>query len=718
MRDGIRLLTSLFKVLIKSSITLVIWITNMMFGSNSVLAQESNAVKAIARPKPDSIMLRWAPTNKETWQLGNQHGYVIERITLVENKLRLTKPKREKLTPIPIRPLPLTDWEPIAKNNKYGAITAQALYGEDFKTDPKNRVSSSWTQLYQKSTEEDMRFGFALFSADMDVATAKASGLRFVDKKAKKGDKYLYKVYIPYSTDILKIDTALVFTGTDEYAPLPKPAEFSTAFLDSTAMLSWNVKVQENVYVAYNIERSSDGGISFQVRNPEPFVPILKDNKNPFAFYRDSTIANKELQYRIRGLNAFGEKGAYSAVAKGKSQPSPQQAPKELKYELVESGKIKLSWSYNSKELDLIQGFRVYRSAQHEKGYVLITGATLLPNTQSFVDANPLSAGYYQVVAVDTKNKEYASFPVMVQFEDSEPPKAPSGLKGTIDKQGRVSLTWEKNTEKDLLGYYVYVSNSRYDEFSRLTPDPLKISTFAHKISLQTLTDSIYYEVLAMDKRYNESPRTLLALARPDIIPPAPVAIIDTKGTEDGIMITWHNSPSKDAKRYLVYRYEGPLGEEWKNDHNASKVFATIAHKGDTTVYFDSSTVVGPVYQYGIEVEDKSGLVTPRMSYTIKEQRSKKKYQAKVMEFMGVWHENKRKIVLNWKATGDTIRHWVIYRSSQGESWAQHEAAKGESFMDIKVEKTKTYKYMLRPVFLDRTMGNLSDAITVKFLEQ
>ncbi len=710
----------------------------LFIGTNSIMrGQEVNAVKAIARPKPDSILLRWAPSNKETWKLGNQHGYMIERITLVENKVRLAKPKSEKLTLVPIRPLPLADWEPVAKNNKYGAITAQALYGEDFRTNSKNNKDNSWQALYQKSTEEDMRFGFALFSADMDVATAKASGLRFVDKKVRKGDKYLYRIWIPAematspqpkveaptdkSVQALQrkgVDTALVFTGTDEYAPLPKPAEFSTVFLDSTAILSWNIKVQENVYVAYDIERSSDGGLSFEARNAEPFVPILKENKNPFAFYKDSTLANVELQYRIRGLNAFGERGPYSVITKGKSQPSSQQAPKELKYELVETRKIKLSWIYPQSQINLIQGFKVYRSAEHEKGYQLISSATVIPKTQlSFVDNSPLGAGYYQVVAVDAKNQEYSSFPVLVQFEDAEPPKAPTGLKGTIDKQGKVSIAWTANKERDLLGYYVYGSNGRKDEFSRLTPDPLKSPTFADQIDLKTLTDSIYYEVLAMDKRYNESPRSLLALPRPDIIPPAPVAIIDTKGTEQGIEISWHNSSSKDAKQYVLYRFEGELGESQEHELSNNESFRTIAHKGDTTVFLDTTALVGKTYQYAVDVVDRSGLRPRSKMYSIKVQRKKMGLHAKALNFTGAWLPNNKKIVLNWKSSGSPVKHWVVYRSSQGERLAQYEAALGETFIDTEVDKAKTYQYFLRPVFLDRTMGSMSEAVKVEKLE-
>lgn len=716
-------------------------------------AQERNAVKAVARPRPDSILLRWAPSNKETWKLGNQYGYKVERITVVENKVRLAKPKKELLTNVPLKPYPLSDWESAAKNNKYGAIAAQALFGEDFKSEAKNQNTVSGSQIYQKSIEEDMRFGFALFAADMDVATAKASGLRFVDRKVKKGDRYLYRVYIPLpnTTPVQRIhpdstkgratsreigtgspdegngvpprnivvDTALVYTGIDEYAPLPKPAEFSTVFLDSVAVLSWNSKVQDNVYVAYEVERSRDHGLSFQARTREPFVPILKNPKNPFAFYRDSTPANVELQYRIRGLNAFGEQGPFSVITKGKSQPALQQSPKELSYEVLEIRKVKLSWKYDAKPTSLIKGFKVYRSAQYEKGYKVVSGAMLIPKTQlGFVDPQPLGAAYYQVVAVDSQKHEHASFPLMVQFEDGEPPKAPIGLKGTIDKTGKVSITWTSNTEKDLLGYYIYASNSRKDEFSRLSPDPIAVPLFSHKISLQTLTDSIYYQVLALDKRYNESQRTLLALPRPDVVVPSHIALIDTRGTEQGIVVIWHNSTSKDAKQYLIYRHQTELGEEAKEAMEMDEVFKIISHKGDTTVFLDTSVVLGKVYQYGIVVEDRNGLRTPRKMYTTKEQRSKSFFKGKAIALAGNWDASHKKIVLNWKSTGSPVKHWIIYRSSQGERLAQYESAVGETFDDTEVEKTKTYQYFLRPVFPDRTLGNMSEPITVKFEEQ
>ncbi|WP_158648467.1 hypothetical protein, partial [Candidatus Symbiothrix dinenymphae] len=46
--------------------------------------QADGGVMLLCRPTlQDSILLRWAPTDKQTWDLGNRYGYVVERYTLL-----------------------------------------------------------------------------------------------------------------------------------------------------------------------------------------------------------------------------------------------------------------------------------------------------------------------------------------------------------------------------------------------------------------------------------------------------------------------------------------------------------------------------------------------------------------------------------------------------------------------------------------------------------
>jgi hypothetical protein len=48
----------------------------------TIAAQASSGVKILCRPLPDSILLRWAPTDKEAWDLGLgqplQLGFIYE----------------------------------------------------------------------------------------------------------------------------------------------------------------------------------------------------------------------------------------------------------------------------------------------------------------------------------------------------------------------------------------------------------------------------------------------------------------------------------------------------------------------------------------------------------------------------------------------------------------------------------------------------------------
>jgi hypothetical protein len=78
-------------------------------GFLSVSAQDANnGVRLLARPaETDSIMLRWAPADKETWKLDNMHGYIVERYTILRDGQLLEDKERRTLTAVPLKPQPI-----------------------------------------------------------------------------------------------------------------------------------------------------------------------------------------------------------------------------------------------------------------------------------------------------------------------------------------------------------------------------------------------------------------------------------------------------------------------------------------------------------------------------------------------------------------------------------------------------------------------------------
>lgn len=665
-------------------------------------------VKIIARPLPDSVLLRWAPTDQQTWALGNKYGYVLERYAMVEGKVAKRNPAIIVLSPQPIKPYPLEQWEPIAKASNYGAIAAQALYGETFEaTQPKNQKMDKpmVRQAYEKAMEMEMRFSFALLGADLNKEVAKASGLKWTDRKVKKGDRYLYRIYVALPPDIsLKLDTGFVFTGPDEFSPLPKPAEFSAFFSDTTVALSWNQKLLQAQYIAYDIEQSSDGGITFQKRNQEPFIGINEKPDNPYVFYMDTTHSRKELIYRIRGLNSFGEFGPYSNLEKGVCRPVVKLAPEDVKVNIIDNKEVVLTWKYDRNNLKNITGFRVYRSDQMESGYKPVSSQLLPPSTLSFKDSKPLSASYYKVCAVDGLEQEKESFSVLAQLEDHDPPAMPAKVTGTIAKDGQVTLSWIANQEQDLLGYYVYRGNDRKQEDMRVTGKHIQTPSFSEKLNLRSLTDSVYYRVIAIDGHYNESKSTILALRKPDVLPPAPVSIQKNTATEKGIYLMWANSVSKDATQYRLIRTS--------DQSLTGELLVTLPHKGDTTAYLDSTVALGQEYRYDVLTVDAMGLTSVPIQ-SLKLQKLKPIQSTTYASIKAVRDTIANRVFLNWQAKGTAVKHWVIYRGAQGERLSQYQSAKGNSFVDTEILKSKAYFYHLRPVYLDGEMGPLSIKIEV-----
>ena len=143
-------------------------------------------VEVIARALPDQIKIRWAPSTPDAWMLANKYGYLIERVTVVRDNKVLTTPQVTKINTEPIMPLPLAQWEPIVKKNKYGAIAAQAIFGKTFEL--KNNTTNV-IDIANKTRENESRFSFALFAAAQSFEVANASGLVLVDKRVNKNEK-------------------------------------------------------------------------------------------------------------------------------------------------------------------------------------------------------------------------------------------------------------------------------------------------------------------------------------------------------------------------------------------------------------------------------------------------------------------------------------------------------------------------------------------------
>jgi len=616
-------------------------------------------MRLLARPFPDSIVLRWAPTSYQLWLNGNQYGYHITRTMLIKDG-KNTKGKTIRLTRKPLKPIPLAEWETLVDRDDYAGVAAQAIYGDGFEVEA-SEGETSMMDIINKSTEQENRYGFALFAADQSPEVARYSGLWLTDEKVRKGEKYLYKVFPAQVAEGIIPDTAVFFTGVDEYMALPAPLNVKAEEADKMITLTWDKVYQSDLYNSFWIERSNNNGKSFRRLNDVPLVnttPVGRDEAN-FHFYVD-TLPNNETKYlyRIIGISVFGELSPPSRNVQAKGVYKISSVPQLTAKPGPEGQTVQLSWQFPNEKGEKVDGYRIYRSEKFESAYSLLADNISAVST-SYTDKKPLSTAYYRIQAFNHGFDGAKSIPRMIQLVDSIPPIAPTGLRAEADTSGLVRLSWTANAESDIFGYRVYRANSSREEFSQITSEAIKGNAYADTINLKTLTKEVFYKLVAVDKRQNKSPFSeILKVERPDIVPPAAPVIRKAQSTDAGILIQWNTSPSIDVHKQVVYRnLKGSY--EWV-------VVSSLAP--DSTQVIDIPPAAGKVYRYLLMAVDKAGNESkPAKPVAVK-------YTVPVKK--DIWitpkvRHNKKKgtVELSWEKPDGEVKEFRVYQKKEGESW-------------------------------------------------
>lgn len=668
--------------------------------SNSTFAQ-SEGVKVLGSPRKDAILLRWAPMTSSVWRLGNEYGYKVERFTLLRDGEIPDSIVSVLLREEPFRPMEQSAWEAEMDADKYVGIAAECIFSSTFKGLPSGGNPHMVYKMYQ---EEQHRFSFALYSADQSMMAAHLSGLYVADKTAKSNEKYLYRVYIN-CPDSLAVDTGSVFTGLSEYQPLPKPQTPEAVWEDKKVSLSWNTLYLNHIYNSYVLEKSVDGGKNFKRMSENALVQVSDEDVSSDYMYRsDSLPDNSSLYYyRIKGVTAFGEFGPPSDSIFGSGRLPIKYAPVIIDKQLVNNEKVELTWEYPDEMNPYISGFKIYHSAApNKRKEVIFEGKE--PQQRTFVDANPDMTNYYLVSVYNNRDEKVSLIETYVARVDSFPPLPPQGLTGSIDSLGRVSLNWLANTESDLEGYRVYVSNHPNYEFVLCTSSLLLDTLFSEMINIQTLTRSIFYMVRAIDVRQNESDFSeMLELKRPDVIPPVAPRLLSVSEAKQGADLEWIPSSSIDVVQHHVYR---------RQERDTSFVrIASLPHKGEEVMrYSDSKVAGGEGYSYYLLAEDESGLLSPASNQHFVKIISNYKESVRLKFSKRIDH-----VILEWDIHANKkVERVVVYRSEDEGDMRLYGNSEEDQYVDKVLSPDKVYTYRVNAIYEDGSSSPMSDPVTVK----
>ncbi len=677
----------------------------MLACAATAMAQQADSdIRVMANGRKDSIVIRWAPATPQVWDLGNKYGYMVERTRLFKDTRRAGAADtiREILTPQPLKPLSEKDMDKLAdKDDKVGIVMA-AIYNNTAKAGGAGPAA-----IIAKNREMENRFGFALFACDLSPAAAKAAALMFTDKKIIPGESYLYKIYPAQTPRGITVKPGIEVINTDETLLLPKIGGIKGEGADKTIRLSWPRDLTAGIYSAYIVERSADNK-HFVPTSNLPYVNANEKNERTDRYFFTDSVKenNRRYYYRIRGISPFGEAGPESDVIAVKSLADLQLIVAVDSAVVVDNKKVRLVWSMEGKAAPLIRQVVISRSGAADGAYKEVA---TLPAAAAGVyeDAHPEVVNYYTVRAESDSSGYVLSFPAMAQLADITPPGIPAGLAAAIDSNGLVQLRWKPNADADIFGYRVFRANSRSEEIAEVTRDILKLPAFADTINVRTLTDSVYYTVIALDKAFNASPYSvLLALKRPDKVPPAKPLFTVARQDAGAIRLSWEPSHSRDVISYRLYRLSA----------GKPRALVLLLEKDSLHIssWRDSLLAPGVSYRYLLEVADGSGNSSNVQSGDIWFEPGIRKAIRHINTEVDRTNHTVR---LSWKYDQQEVSRYIVYKAKKGEPLLIYRTipATQQTFTDDALLINNIYQYKIQAVFKGGIYSELGEGTEVKY---
>ncbi len=668
---------------------------------------ESNGAELAVKTRTidGTVQIRWAPTNPLFFRLANRKGYRLERKNFETNAWEILLDRG---------PYSVEEFKAkLDTTDAHVASAAQAVHG---KQQAQLLGVNPLAEAQAIREEQEMRFAFALLSADYSAEAAEGLALRYDDADVEIGQNYLYRVYVNNPNDPeFPSDTSTFLVKTADTYQAQKVTKLFAESKSQQVILKWSKHENEHYFSGYFIEKSFDGGATFQRLNEIPVITSdheVFEEFNNFHIYSDKDVINgTPYQYRVIGVTPFGDEGLPSDViiASGQDLSGPMP-PFNLSAEDIGDNTVEIKWNAEVASTDH-GGFIIARSTNAMGPFFNIQAAPLPTTTRSFIDkeATPLKANYYIVYSVDDKGNRNGSPVQMAVWHDSEPPAQPGALAGYVDTTGYVSLVWNWGDEPDLLGYRVYRSHAPDREFYQLTDKPVKGSIYVDSINMQTLTEKVYYKVVAVDFNLNPSiPSEIAELKRPDIIPPATPLLSGYKSFADSIRINWQPSPSEDVAAYRLLRKA--KGEA---DYQLVATFTDL----EITSYMDKGLGKGKTYEYSIKAVDDANLesepANPLEITTLKgiKRTAIKNLTGRVDESTGTFQ-------LDWTYAEPGDYKFQIYRDTDDKGWKLVATLNQDqtTYNDRNLYLTDNgFMYAVKVVFADGGESPLSNRIKVNF---
>lgn len=483
-----------------------------------------------------------------------------------------------------------------------------------------------------------------------------------------------------------------------------------------TATITWNADSVNTQYLGYQIERKIDKG-KFEPLLDVPYVDFKTnaEKADRLASFRDEKLeAGKTYTYKIYGINYFGLKGKYSnevsiylpiltnayviidtVKAKGFDREILVSIEKEL-----DSIPLNVSRLVLMRSDSLTKGYTKVEELKVEKGktsFIFKTNASLLSGDRS----------YFKVFAFSQDNDTAYSTPYYYFTLDQEPPQKITNIKGFIDSNGVVNLNWLKPKDNDLLGYRVFRANDKSEEFVERTSQLDLKTTFSDTMNLNTLTNEVYYFIVAVDQNYNNGPNSdTILVIKPDTIPPSEPFIITIKKSNNKVALEWQNSTSKDVQQSFLLRTTDNKVDtllRWKKDEAAT--------------YLDSTFLFSKEINYSISAIDQS---ENRTTSKIKSITIESGFRPALTNVKAIANRTAKQIEISWTKPEIEVFQYFIYRKKGNGTYHLIKTVANADILNcVYIDKTVSisndYEYLITYQAIDGFRSLKHPSVTIRY---
>lgn len=650
-------------------------------------------VGIMAKAFGDSIIVRWAPNHSALFRQALKSGYLLTRRSFTSDK------KQQIDYQIVVKPWTIEQWlKNTTAKDTLAAVCAQLTNGKNTPIGANEAITLD--KILEQQNQNDLRMMLALVMADANPRNAMGMALGWVDKTVKKGVKYAYYILPLTDQKLYPVDAMGMLIQNDKQDETLKMLPVKSSSSEHIIRLQWNRRLSENLFSAYYIQRSDDGGKTFRRITRRPWVQPPASVLDETIQFSDSVPQNyRAYYYRVLGITPFGELIPSESIVAAAVDRTPPPAVTDLEAKHLKGSQVKVSWKYATTEGDFA-GFVIAKGTSLEGAFVPLSDKPLSRDTREFIDttAFPQLPNYYKVVAIDTARNLGLGLPVFCLIKDSEGPVKPTGLQGYIDTTGYVRIVWD--AIPDAYGYRVFSANAREHLFTADTKGYLAISAFNDSTTLQTLTRKKYFRVIAYDKSYNPSvPSEILELSRPDVLRPSAPVINGYSVSDTAVVINWNPSNSNDLAQQLLLR-RGKSTERWVEIAKIDKNLTTYADK----------TIKGrSEYGYALVAVDSAGLRSD-VSFPLNV-KTPKITPASVSKLRGFLNPDKS-ISLYWDYDIPYSR-FVIYKATGQQGFTSYDSVyDAREYRDKRPEKGLT-TYAVRVILQDGMESSLSKTIEI-----